>query len=375
MEIVHFCPRPSFSGLESYALLLAADQKQQGHSVKFVVLPDSPLEIKCKELGITSLALTPQAKWGKDFFSGSSEKRILHLHSTLDLRHLSPWLQLSRLNPWLTANTLPTKVILQTHIWIDHKKRDLFHRLLYWAIDELWCSSTFARDNLAKLLPVPIEKIKVVNYGRNVSEMLPQILSKTDARAKFGLAMDAIVIGSVNRIDPGKGTRELVEGIIPLLMKNKNLVLVWIGPPTGQDKAAELYNENLMAFYKTLTPEIRARIVFTGAVPDAYRFLRAFDGYILPTYKECFSLGMLESQLAGVPVMGTNSGGTPEVVCEGKTGWLFAPQSASAVTDVVNRFLTDKDKWTTFAEAAHKRILADFDYKKISPLVLRMYEA
>ena len=64
MEIVHFCPRPSFSGLESYALLLATDQKQHGHNVKFVVLPNSPLERIRNHLATTKL----QNKVGERFF-------------------------------------------------------------------------------------------------------------------------------------------------------------------------------------------------------------------------------------------------------------------------------------------------------------------
>ncbi len=369
MQIVHFCPRPSFSGLEQYAWILANTQKNMGHEVKFVALAGSPLEKKCIQAHIPVIPLDFFARFGRDFFTNEDEIKVLHLHSTLDARYIWPFLFFRK-----SLAPKKLKVILQTHIWLDHKKIDPFHKLLYSGIDEIWCSSSLAKENLEKIMPVSPEKIRIVNYGRDIKNIDRFLLSREMARHALKLPEDRIFIGSVNRVDPGKGVFEFVEGMIPLLKSNPDLALVWIGPPTGADRAATAYNRKLMHFVHELPTEIRERVFFVGSIPNSYKYLRAFDGYILPTHKECFSLALMEAQVAGVPCMGTNSGGTPEIVNEGKTGWLFSPKSSTAVTEVVERFLREKDNWAEFAKAARLRMEKDFDFPEVFLKVMNMYQ-
>lgn len=369
MQIVHFCPRPSFSGLEQYAWILAVAQKNLGHEVKFVALSGSPLEKKCVQTHIPVIALDFFSRLGSGFFSNEDEEKILHLHSTLDARYIWPLLFFRQ---FLAPKKL--KIILQTHIWLDHKKIDPFHRLLYANIDEIWCSSSLAKENLQKIMPVSAEKIRVVNYGRDIKSIDRFLLSREMARHALKLPEDKTFIGSVNRIDPGKGVLEFVTGMIPLLESNPELALLWIGPPTGADRAAAAYNRKLMHFIHELPTEIRERVFFVGSVPESYKYLRAFDGYILPTHKECFSLALMEAQIAGVPCMGTNSGGTPEIVNEGQTGWLFSPKSSTAVTEVVERFLREKNNWNQFSNTARARMEKEFDFSEVLQKIMAMYQ-
>ncbi len=369
MEIVHFCPRPSFSGLEQYAWLLAKEQKYAGHNVKFVVLEGSPLEKKCIQAGIPVLHLNIFSKLGVKLFSHADDPKVLHLHSTLDVRHLGLWLILRN---FLGAQKI--KVILQTHIWLDHKKKDPFHQLLYSGVDEVWCSSSMAKANLEQILPVQPEQVRFVNYGRDIKTIDKFMLTREMARHTLKLPEDKIIVGSVNRIDPEKGTLELVRGMIPLLQDREDLALAWAGGPTGMDADAAKYNRKITHFVQELPVEIRRRIYFIGNLPDSFKYLNAFDGYILPTYKECFSLALMEAQVAGLPCMGTDAGGTPEIVREGQTGWLFKPRSSEAITEVVQRFLDDRDKWETFSKNARLRIERDFDFPVVFQKILAMYE-
>lgn len=369
MEIVHFCPRPNFSGLEQYALLLAQEQKRAGFSVRFVVLEGSPLEKKCVQVGLPVVHFGIRSRFGIGLFADRDEKKVLHLHSTLDVHYLGPWLLLRKV---LGMNDI--KVILQTHIWLDHRKKDFFHRLMYSGIHEVWCSSPMAKKNLEEILPVTSDQVRIINYGRDIRTIDKFLLSREMARHTLKLPEDKILIGSVNRIDPGKGVLEFVEGMLPLLKLNSNLALVWVGPPTSGDRAATKYNRKLMRYIQELPIEIRERVYFVGTLPDSYKYLRAFDGYILPTYKECFSLGLMEAQVAGVPCMGTNTGGTPEIVREGQTGWLFAPRSSDAITKVVERFLSDKSSWNSFAKNARSRMENEFDFPVVFERVIGMYQ-
>ena len=73
-------------------------------------------------------------------------------------------------------------------------------------IDELWCSSEPARKSLLRILTIDDARIRIVRYGRAIAKMAPNLLSREEARRKLSIPQDAILLGTVSRIDKGKGT-------------------------------------------------------------------------------------------------------------------------------------------------------------------------
>jgi glycosyltransferase involved in cell wall biosynthesis len=62
------------------------------------------------------------------------------------------------------------------------------------------------------------------------------------------------------------------------------------------------------------------------------------DVFILATYKETYSLAVLDAMGAGLPVIGTNSGGTPEQVTP-ERGLLIEPKSAQSIADSIQYYV------------------------------------
>lgn len=376
-RILHVCPRPSFSGLEAYALMLAEGQRALGAQVEFVVLKNSPLEERCVQAGIATRTVDSSALGRVKFIaeigaylSAKTHPDIVHLHSTQDIDLFLLPLMHTRFCPLRKSRP---KVILQTHIWISHTKRDPLHWISYSLIDEVWCSSEPARKTLREFLPIAASKIRVVKYGREIEKMESGFLSRQEAREKLGLPQGATVIGNVARIDEGKGTRELLEGALKAMGKHPDLHLVLIGPPTADDPKAVAFAESLRERIAALPPDRKSRVHAPGAIADSYRILKAFDLFALPTYCECFALSLLEALLAGVPCLATLSGGSPEMVREGETGWLFAPRSADACFDAIERALRDRAQWPSMSVRGQTMVRRDFDFKNILPRTLEHY--
>ncbi len=376
MEILHFCPSRSYSGLEQYALQMAADQVQRGKSVGFVVSPGSKLEEECHKHGIRPVLFDPYRPFGILRFWPSfarllktqDQLKVIHLHSTQELYHI--------FGPALLNRTLfnhHPKVILQTHIWINHKKRDPLHAMLYKIADEVWCSSEAGRSTLLQNLPLSDDKIRVINYGRDIESMEGNFLSREEARKILGLPANSIIFGSVSRIEASKGVREFLEASLPLLQHNPHIHLAIVGAPSPHDFTAERYEKDLRSRATGLEPEIRDRIKFLGTVKDSYRYLRAFDIYVLPSYQETFSLALLDALLAGLPVIGTRSGGTPDVVREGETGWLCTPHDIESLSTKMRQALAQKQSWSSYGVAAAERVRTDFDQRKIFKQILDAY--
>ena len=83
------------------------------------------------------------------------------------------------------------------------------------------------------------------------------------------------------------------------------------------------------------------RVVFLGDRRDVPAVLAAIDISVLPSSSESLSNVIMESMAAGVPVVAAEVGGNPELVQNGKTGFLFTPwdeeQFAAALTALITR--------------------------------------
>jgi glycosyltransferase involved in cell wall biosynthesis len=297
--------------------------------------------------------------------------RALHLHMTDEVAHVSIpifWRRLRKL--W----DRHPKVIFQAHIWISRKKKDVYHRTLYSNIDEVWCSSHQAKDALTEAMPSNVQTLKIFNYGRNINKMESQWLSRDEARKSLGLKEGRKTLGTVSRIEKAKGIRELVEASVPLLDQDPNLEVVVVGGPSANNGEATDYFEELKRDVARLPEAIRSRIIFCGVVPESHRILKAFDVYVLPSYLECFSLSLLDAQLAGLPTVGSQSGGTPEIVKPGQTGWLFEPENVGSLRKSLTEALSRPEVWNQYGKSAHDRVKKEFDQNKIFEEMTRAYE-
>jgi len=67
---------------------------------------------------------------------------------------------------------------------------------------------------------------------------------------------------------------------------------------------------------------LRDKVLFLGKQENVAELLSISDLALLLSSKESFGLILLEAAACGVPAIGTNIGGIPEVICDGKTGYL-----------------------------------------------------
>ena len=375
MEILHFCPSRSFSGLEQYALDVAVSQKKMGREVGFVVCPGTRLEKECRDRNLEVVEFDPyQILWPLHFWPklfgilrNDRALRVLHLHSTQELIHLS--------QPFFTLRGSPLrpKVILQSHIWINHRKKDLFHKWLYSLVDEFWCSSEAAKKSLQENLPIPENKFKIIPYGRDVEGLEREFLDRTEARKQLGLSQDAVTMGTVSRLEESKGILEFLEAARELLMAGPQLHLAVIGGPTQDDPKAVEYKQRLDKTLDDFETNSRSRVHFLGPLPQSYKYLKAFDLYVLPSHQETFSLSLLDAQLAGLPVVGSESGGTPDVVKEGKTGWLFKPKDVSHLSQKLQEALSNRSLWNEYGRHASETVRRDYNQKTVFKNILSAY--
>jgi len=100
--------------------------------------------------------------------------------------------------------------------------------------------------------------------------------------------------------------------------------------------------EHLIHEYK-----LQNHFVFKGSVPNLYAIYHQYDYLLQPTHMECFSLAILESLSANVPVITTPVGGNEEVVENGVNGYVLPVQNPKAWCDLITQLYSGNEKITT----------------------------
>jgi glycosyltransferase involved in cell wall biosynthesis len=121
----------------------------------------------------------------------------------------------------------------------------------------------------------------------------------------------------VGYVHPGKGQMDAVLAVAALRNQGTsiNLKIVGGGRPRYVSKLRKVVAEN----------GIGQRVEFTGFVDDAQSIVEAASMVLVCSRAEAFGRVTVESMVAGTPVIGANSGATPELVKHGFNGLLYEP--------------------------------------------------
>jgi L-malate glycosyltransferase len=113
---------------------------------------------------------------------------------------------------------------------------------------------------------------------------------------------------------------------------------------------------------------------FLGKVEDVAQVMRWADLYLLPSDVESFGLSALEALATGVPVVGSSTGGLPEVVESGVSGCLASPGDVDAMAAGAVELLGDAKRWHAASAAARERAKR-FATERVVPQYEALYES
>lgn len=163
---------------------------------------------------------------------------------------------------------------------------------------------------------IPEKKVMQIINGVDTNRFMPPQEKKL-AKKEAGFNPDTHIIGIVGRLDPVKDHETLFRAFSILRNeKNRETLKILVVGTGHMEKMLRGIAEDL---------NISENVVFAGDTKDVQRFYRCMDVYVLPSIAEGISNTILEAMSSGLPVIATRTGGSPELVDEGMTGFLFTP--------------------------------------------------
>lgn len=185
-----------------------------------------------------------------------------------------------------------------------------------------------------------------------------------EARRKELASPDEKVVLHISNFRPVKNLSAVVKTFVRVRQQiGARLLLVGDGP------------ERLRVERMVEKLGIAPCVSFLGSQAYIEDILPLADAFLLPSFHESFGLVILEAMAAGVPVVATNVGGPPEVVVEGESGFLRAPEDIDGMVEALMRVFGDNDMARAMGESGIRRAKEKFHVDRIVPEYERVYKA
>jgi L-malate glycosyltransferase len=168
---------------------------------------------------------------------------------------------------------------------------------------------------------------------------------------------DASVLIHVSNFRPVKRVGIVVE-VFRRVLERRDAVLVMVGD--GPDRAPLEREVEALG--------LQGRVQFVGEQHDLVPWLSSADVFLLPSAQESFGLAALEAMACEVAVVASRVGGLPEVIEDGKTGFLCPPDAIDLMASRVVDLLSDAALRHRIGCASAERVCTTFCTSAVVPL-------
>jgi glycosyltransferase involved in cell wall biosynthesis len=172
------------------------------------------------------------------------------------------------------------------------------------------------------------------------------------------------IVGAAGRLSPEKGFDNLIDAAAQVVRKEPETGFVVFGEGTLRESLEQRIRRR----------GLTGRFVLAGFRPDLDRLLPALDLLVQTSHTEGMPNVILEACAAGVPVVATAVGGTPEIVVDGQTGVLVARGDRGTLADKILMLLGDPVRRSTLGAAGRRRVREYFTFGSQAVAYARLAE-
>ena len=181
-----------------------------------------------------------------------------------------------------------------------------------------------------------------------------------------------IKILTVGRLVEKKGHEYMIQAIAKIIKKYKNLEYIIAGDGPFRNKLENLISEL----------GIKSYIKFLGAVEqnEVLKLYKQSHIFILPSItasngdQEGIPVVLMEAQATGLPIISTYHTGIPEVVVDGKSGFLVPEKDVDALAEKLEYLIEHPEIWPDMGRYGRKFVEEKYDIKKLNQKLVDIYQ-
>ena len=347
-KVLALCLSPDQGGLELYFIKLIQHYENIGYKIHVGCSKNSHISnnIIHNKIECTNSRFF---KHLKNFFILrryiiSNKLNILHVSWSKDI-FLAVMLKLS----------IPKaiKIIFYRQMKIPHAKKIFYHRFFYKHIDLLLVITDKLKEEAHRNIPIDQDKVIKLTYGISKPKLNIEI-NKSNFTKINDIDPKIFSIGVFSRVEEQKGQHLVLDA---MNMSSNQMQVCIIG-----HVMSDQYKEQLLIRAKIY--HLTKYLKFINFVDSPMSYMPFFDLVILPTYEETFGLVAAEAMVMGVPVIGSNAGGVPEIISHGNNGLLFETKNMSDLSKKIDMIIENKNLRDNLISNAPEYAYKEFDYNK-----------
>ncbi len=362
---------PTYGGSGAVATELGLALAGRGHDVHFITyaqpfrLPAFSPRIVFHEVSIGQYPLFQYPPYdlalAVKMHEVASQQKLDLLHVHYAIPHAtSAWLAKQMLKE--AGHNLPVVTTLHgtdiTIVGQDHS----YHAITKFSIeksDRVTAVSQYLKDETVRAFGCDNRRVEVIPNFVDPAAFDRQAY---DGALSRQLGDGRKILMHISNFRPVKRVTDVVQ-IFAAVQREIPSVLVMVGD--GPDRSAAEEEARRLG--------VEADVRFLGKIDGVAPLLASADLYLLTTDQESFGLSALEAQACGVPVLGYNVGGLPEVVQSGITGHLGAVGDIVGMARAAIDLLGDEARWKAMSAAAVRRAAGQFATDQVLPRYEALY--
>jgi len=252
-------------------------------------------------------------------------------------------------------------------------------RLVLRHLERLLVLGEAIKGNFAGVYPAG-RNIAVVHNGIEMAAAPDAATTEQRRQGPFTI----LYLGNLSFV---KGFVDLIDAYKRLWRRFPDVTLLYAGEPIAIDEERNVlrayFDPAVQRRMDASIPEI-ADFVANSAAYNA-RHLGLISGeakraaftrasvYVLPSYSEGFSMGVLEAMAAGLPIVTTTVGAMPDVVEDGVNGYLVKPGDCEALHERLSMLAQDRPLMTRMGNASRARAESQFDIERVADALADLF--
>lgn len=360
-----------FSGAENHLFVLMENQVRKGYHVEFI-----PLIISCgpivtnsfkmlteKGIVVRPFSLPVFSPLRLLFFENIPIFIKLKKHLCMTTRdvihtHLDHGDYFGRISAWLSG----CKTIVSTN-----HNNEPYYKLWQWKIklrildvitNHYIAISQVVKDHLINIVGIHANKITTIYYGIPPKPLMEK-KEINNLKQQYSIDQDQFIIGFIGRLELQKNLPVLIKAVGGL----DKICCIIIGAGSEEHLLKRIVEK---AGY--------TNIRFLGHIPDASKLMPMFDIFCLPSKWEGLGLVLLEAMFQKIPIVGSTAGAIPEILGDGKFGFLFKPEDEETLRQIVISASKNKQKLSELAEKAYNHAFFFFTPEKMTNETDKIYQ-